>query len=174
MSIYFVGVGLPEKEESVFNNVKMNFHPNKRISSPAHITLVPPFYWTNKEILVGMLRQFALDLVPFSSEFTQVGSFLELKYGTVFLQPNKGEEFKKIAISLYELLLPNEKLKNYIPHLTLAQKVDLDRVDEVKNRIREMKLYLKLYVHQIRLFKFDDDSGIWKSFMDFGFGNNKA
>ncbi len=168
---YFIGISLPPKSEMVFNQVKKSFHPNHRLTSPAHITLISPFYWTNQTLLLGQLAKSAQQFDPFTVNFEKVASFKQLKYGTVYLAPDKVENFKRLALTLQETILRHQERGEFIPHLTLAQKVIHQDLDRVKRQIRNMNLSLKLKVDKLTLFKFDNQLGVWSKFYFFPFRN---
>ncbi len=166
---YFIGISLPPKATKVFNQVKQTFHPNHRLTSPAHITLVAPFYWTNQTLLIGQLTKLAHQFQPFEAKFNHLASFKQPKYGTVYLAPDKVAPFKHMAITLQLAILGQEEKGEFIPHLTLAQKVPHQDIDLVKQKLRDMKLSLKLKVRSFTLFKFDSQSQTWFQFKTFLF-----
>ncbi len=168
-SRYFIGIGLPPKAESIFNHVKRTFHPQHRLTSPAHITLVPPFYWTNHQLLVSQLTKLASQFQSFTAKFTRIASFKQLKYGTVFLAPNQVAPFKHLALTLQQAILGQAYRGEFKPHLTLAQKVPHDQLTSVKQQIREMNLSLKLKVDRLTLFSFNDQ--VWVKHQTFPFSN---
>ena len=161
MFSYFLGVSLPPKAEAVFNQLKQAFHPNHRLTSPAHITLVPPFNWQNQTLLKGRLQKLASQFQPFEAKFEKIGSFKQLKYGTVFLQPDHPEKFKVLARSLQTIFNPSELKRDFFPHLTLAQKVSHQDLKAVKDQLRQMNLKLNLEVDHLALFEFDPQSHTW-------------
>ena len=168
-SRYFIGLSLPDKEEAVFNHLKRTFHPHHRLTSPAHITLVPPFYWTNHQLLISQLAKLASQFQPFTAKFTRISSFKQLKYGTVFLAPNQTAPFKHLALTLQQAILGQVDRGEFKPHLTLAQKIPHDQLALVKQQIREMNLSLKLKVNQLTLFSFNGQT--WVKHQTFPFQN---
>ncbi len=169
MYSYFLGISLPLKAEAVFNHLKKNFHPHHRLTSPAHITLVSPFNWPNQTTLNGQLQKTAATFSPFLATFQKIGSFKQLKYGTVFLQPNKQEPFKALARTLQPIFNPEDLSKDYLAHLTLAQKVPHQNLNQVKHRLRQMHLQLDLQVKSLTLFQFDFDKKAWFAAQAFPF-----
>ena len=57
-----------------------------------------------------------------------------------------------------------EQIGEFVPHLTLAQRVDLDKVDKIKNEIEMMGLKLNLKVNKIVLYKKEKN---WEKFEEF-------
>ncbi len=172
MYSYFIGLSLPPKAEAVFNQIKQTFHPNHRLTSPSHITLVSPFNWSNPVTLQGQLQKMAHTFSPFWASFQKIGSFRQLKYGTVFLQPNRQAPFKSLARSLQSIFNPEDLGKNYFAHLTLAQKVPHEDLDKIKHQLRQMNLKLDLKVRKITLFHFDFNNRSWSKAQTFPLESN--
>ncbi len=170
MGHYFIGIGLPTKENKYMSYVKKLFHPKSKLTSPPHITLIPPFYYQNDKELKEKLIAWGKSQEEIRVTFKWVGSFKQRKYGTVFLAPVKGEEIKKIASSLLKNFSFMKIKGQFIPHLTLAQRVGLDNTNEVKKQIRDMKIEVELRVNSVILYQQPNDKGDWRvdSVINFG------
>ena len=166
MGRYFLGVGLPLREREVLGDLKRRLHPKKRLTSPPHVTLVPPFGWQNEQALLEKLGKLVVGLVKFEARFAKVGSFHQRKYGTVFLVPERGRGFRKLASLLYQKVL-RENLGEYVPHLTVAQKVKIEDLQKIKRRVREMGIELRLQVDRLVLYKFEGRR--WQRYCEFLF-----
>lgn len=59
MGQYFVGIGLPEKEEKIVARLKEEFGSRRGRTTPAHLTLIPPFFDQDETRLVKKLEQWA-------------------------------------------------------------------------------------------------------------------
>lgn len=166
---YFIAVGLDQPERDFFSEIKRRYHPHHRLSSPPHITLKPPFRMPNKSYLLEKLQKVANNERSFSVKLNMIGSFYQPKYGTVFLEPQKTKELKQLEqhLSAEIAFLPNSN--NFYPHLTLAQRVDHDKINDVKSELRALNLKLKIKVDSIELFAFDEDTGSWSLTHSFSF-----
>jgi 2'-5' RNA ligase len=152
---YFIGIGLPPKEDKFFGFLKQQFHPKGNLSSPAHITIIPPFYYENESWLVQKLESWAKSQKPFKTEFEQVASFIQPKYGTVYFAPDKGEHFKHIFNSIHEAVphLPRKHGGEFVPHLTIANRTPLDQISEIKKTLKDMGVKLELHVKKIVIYR---------------------
>ncbi len=153
---YFIGISLPPKEEKIFNRIKKYYQPpRKPLSSPAHITLLPPFMERNKNLLIGSLAKWAKQERPFKVIFSQLSVYRHRFYATLVLEPEKGEALKKLKISLDEFLhwpLKQRQRRPFRPHLTLANRVSFNQLDRVKKELKSLKLKLELEVKIIGLY----------------------
>lgn len=168
---YFIGVGLPKKEDDFFIYLKKQFQKEgNNFSSPAHVTIVPPFFYKNELYLLENLKKIETEQKCFKIIFEEVDSFRQSKYGTVYLAPNKSDGFYNIFIKVHELLphLPRKRVDHFVPHLTIANRIPLEKVDVVKNQLSQMKISLELKVDSIFLFRRKFNEG-WKKFNEIKF-----
>jgi len=166
---YFLGIGLPELENSFFSELKTLYHPEKTLSSPPHITLKPPFLMPNRSYMLEKLAKIARYQEPFELVFDKIGSFKQLKYGTVFLEPETSEKLKQIEISLSTEIHYLPKTRNFHPHLTLAQRVPHHDLAQVKSELRDLNLKVKLKIEALTLYQ-QSESGEWLPEKEFRFG----
>jgi 2'-5' RNA ligase len=166
---YFLGISLPEPENTFFMQIRRQYHPEHRLTSPPHITIKPPFQMPNKSYLLEKLRKIAKNLDPFTISFTMIGSFRQPKYGTVFLEPQKSEQLKVIERTLSENIAFMPEVKGFHPHLTLAQHVAHENIPQVKRELRALNLKLELPVTALTLFS-QSEMGLWEVEAVFPFG----
>ncbi len=152
---YFIGVGLPSKEDEFFSILKKQFHANGNLESPAHVTIIPPFFYENEMSLLNKLRDWGKDQTSFEVEFKEVGSFRQSKYGTIFFAPNKTEHFKDIYNTIHSLIphLPKKRGGEFIPHLTVANRAPLERMEEIKKQLEDMQIRLELKVKYLVVYR---------------------
>lgn len=168
---YFLGISIPEPENTFFMELKQQYHPDHHLTSPPHITLKPPFLMPNKNYLLEKLAKITRYTQPFALVFENIGSFKQLKYGTVFLEPKSGEELKQLESVLGKEILYLPKTRNFHPHLTLAQKVPHENLTQVKSELRALNLKLKLPVESLMLYQ-QAESGQWLPEREFRFGES--
>lgn len=168
---FFIGLSIPEPENTFLAAIKRQYHPYHRLSSPPHITLMPPFRMPNKSYLLEKLAKVARHETPFTVKLDMIGSFKQPKHGTVFLEPKQTKQLKALATHLSDEIafMPNNS--NYYPHLTLAQRVEHDDLMEVKAQLRALELKLKLEIQSIELYAFDEETGLWEVSARFPFGS---
>lgn len=166
---YFIAIGLDEPERSFFTEIKRRYHPHHHLSSPPHITLKPPFKMPNKSYLLEKLQKVANHETSFTLKMDMIGSFHQPKYATVFLEPQKTKKLKQLErhLSSEIAFLPN--VSNFYPHLTLAQRVEHDDLQEVKSQLRALNLKLKLKVDSLELYTQDEATKQWELEQSFSF-----
>jgi 2'-5' RNA ligase len=172
---FFLGIGLPEKEDAFFNYLKQQFHPQNRLSSPAHITLISPLYLENLNKINQKLKLTLNQEQPFCTIFEEIGSFYQKKYGTVYLAPNKPENFFNINTKINEVIfnsLPKRK-NEFVPHLTIANRIPLGEVENVKEKLKLMKIKLELNVNSVYLYRRKVNQS-WEKFEIYEFKTNPS
>ncbi len=150
---YFLGIALPEPENTFFAELKRSFQDQRPLSSPPHLTLLPPFEFPNWQRLDGLLQRWASHQEPFEAVLERVGSFKQKKHGTVFLEPRKGEPFKQLINSLNDFFIELEPVGNFHPHLTVGHKVPHEDMDTRKSQLRAMELSLKWKIQSVTLYR---------------------
>lgn len=150
---YFIGISLPKKENELFSFLKQQFHPQGRLPSPAHVTIISPFFHENERDLIEKLEAWSKEQKSFCVNFFQVGSFRQPKYGTIFLAPDKDEELKKIHKNLIESIsyLPNKG--DFVPHLTIANRAPFEKIEEIKKQLEDMNIKLELSISELTVYK---------------------
>lgn len=76
---YFIAITLPEplhsEIESIKKNISEKYGTRSVLRSPAHITIVPPFFWGNETSLLETLNEFTFP--EFNIELKNYQRFLE-------------------------------------------------------------------------------------------------
>ena len=159
MAKYFIGIGLPEKEEKLIGFTKQQFPEGRVTTTPPHITLIEPFYIKEENKLINDLENWAKNQKTFIINIKEVDSFKQLEYGTIFLAPMEKEELNNLQKGLLEELdyLPDRK--DFIPHLTIANGVGFDKMESAIERLKQMGIELNLTVDRVILFKME--KGNW-------------
>lgn len=150
---YFIGIGLPPKEDRFFSALKANYSKVEELSSPPHITIKPPFFHRNESYIVEKLTACCSQVEAFDVKISLVGSFAHQRNTTVFLAPQKTSDLKKLErqISKAFSFLPPDP--DYHPHLTIGQRVPHEEVQTVKAQLRAQEISLTLAVRSVTLFR---------------------
>lgn len=165
---YFIGIGLPSPWQENLDKIKRSYHPQHRLTSPAHITLKPPFWYpdNNTQSLTAQLTKWGAHRRPFEVKLEHVGSFKKRDYAVVFLHPRKGAKLKRLDYTLDEEVSFLPENDQFVPHLTLAQRVRKEKLGEVKKEIKRLNLKLKFKVDKITLFILEKGES-WRVFEEF-------
>ncbi len=170
---YFLGISIPEPENTLFSEIRRLYHPNHTLTSPPHVTIKQPFLMPNRQYLLEKLAKVARYLEPFTLNFELIGSFRQPKYGTVFLEPRSSEKIKIVERALSENIAFLPSGRSFHPHLTLAQKVPHERMKQTKQELRALKPQIKLEVDHLALFA-QQETGEWLIDRVFPFGADNS
>lgn len=136
MQMFFIAVVLPDQlNEKILGYKKWmeeNYGCRVALKSPAHITLVPPF-WTeaaNETLLKNNLETISLGVPTFS---IVTNNFSAFKPRTIFIAVKENEQLKALkkttdnffSSSEYKIKLDN---RAFHPHITIATR-DLHKKD---------------------------------------------
>ncbi len=158
---YFLGISLPKKESELFSNLRKDLENREELSSPPHITLIPPFASTEDIFNYDYLFHFSQKQKPFLIKFSVLEVFRHQKYATLVLtspNPEKLLSFQK-ELSLY-VGINNEK-RPYKPHLTLANKVSYEVLNKKIKIVEQLHLSLDLKVSSLVLFYKESSRSVW-------------
>lgn len=167
---YFIGIGLPDKETKLFAFIKQSFHPQGKLTSPPHVTLMRPFPFPNEVILMERLNGWARAIDSFEIDFNIVDNFHQPNYSTIFLAPEEDGKLQRMMRSLEQKFHWPEQ--NFTPHLTIAQRIPLNKIDETKEKIKMMKLELKLKIDKITIYRIENGSS-WCKFSEISLKDGK-
>lgn len=128
--LYFVALIPPDdiaEEVKAFKELAASrFHSRRALASPAHITLQPPFKWSENRIaeITRLLEEFAPTIAPFEQELRDFSCF---KPRVVFVGVVLNDALKNLAARLQDTLRPllgeeNIDARPYHPHMTVAFK----------------------------------------------------
>jgi len=154
-------IPVPEVE-AVVRPLRQQYDVAARLGVPAHITLLYPFYPATAAIAeINTLRQVCATIAAFPFSFTDVRRFP----ATTYLHPDPSETFAQITRTLTNIW-PDCKPyggahSDIIPHLTVADKMDIETLDAVEDILRR-QLPLNCIAREVWLLT-SDRAGIWSS-----------
>lgn len=135
--MYFIAHVLPEELNRQVLKLKMRMKERfgclVGLNSPAHITLIPPF-WMKEDMDMALkivLDEMASGVKPFKLLTNGFNSF---KPGTIFIEPILTPELEKLKTIADEFMLRHPEFgartdeRKYHPHITIATR-DLQRKD---------------------------------------------
>lgn len=129
MNMYFIALVAPDNiNEDVLkwkDSFKERFGCTVALKSPAHITLVPPF-WMKDDLEAGLISS----IKEFSSTKSKIGitlkNFNAFKPGVIYVDVIEDERLNELHSSINEFLLDQNKFpfkkddRPFHPHVTLA------------------------------------------------------
>lgn len=129
MKLYFVAIVLPEelnKEIKVFKNLMLQkWSSSVALKSPAHITLIPPFWMAEigEENLLQDLDTLCKNIYPFD---ISTNNFAAFKPRTIFIEPMLHEPLKKLKQTVDTFCKTHTQYgakpdtQPFHPHITIA------------------------------------------------------
>lgn len=175
--LWFIALIPPEeiaREVTAFKKLAASrYHSKKALTSPAHITLQPPFAWPENRLgeLTGALEALAVTCIPFEQELRGFDCFRpRVVFVNIVLNENLQDLAARIKSLLTPLLDPGQiDNRPYHPHMTVAYK-DL----EPRQFFRAWEFFSQQPFHRKftanALFLLRHDSGIWNPVREFRFG----
>ena len=129
MNMYFIAIVAPEEiDQQVLkwkNHFKENFGCLVALKSPAHITLIPPF-WMHEELeneLIQSIREFSKTKNKFE---LAVKDFAAFKPKVIFVDIVRSEALKRLYQSFHDFICMQNKFpvkkdeRPFHPHITIA------------------------------------------------------
>ncbi|WHY74246.1 2'-5' RNA ligase family protein [Fictibacillus enclensis] len=152
------------------NSYRKRYDPHYSIIDP-HITLKDPFVASDSEIdeIVSYIENVAKTVPPIKIHISRVSSFHPVN-NVIYLKVNNTEELISLHEKLYEGPLQHEHPYNFVPHLTLAQKLsDVEHAD-VLERLKMVEAEYEETVNEFHLLKRDEESDRWNVYKTFTLG----
>jgi 2'-5' RNA ligase len=159
--------------EPIVSPLRLQYDRAALLGVPAHVTLLYPFRPADSAIdEVEKLTRFCSSVEAFSFSFIEVRRFP----ATVYLHPDKSERFVQITEALVRLW-PDCRpyggaFTDIVPHLTVADKVDVKILDEVESFLRP-QVPIKCIAREILLITCDE-AGMWSTLAHSPFSAKQA
>lgn len=164
-SMYYMAVVAPEEIDSKVKKwkeyMKERFGCTVALKSPAHITLIPPFWHDNtyEEEMKSLLAGFAKGKKEFTLELDGFGSFPPR---VLFVKVQSSDPLERLKGQLEDHLIENSNLpvkketRSFHPHITLANR-DLMKRDYLPawDHFKNMKYSASFTVKDVSLLKHD-------------------
>ena len=124
---YFIAITLPEplhsEIESIKKNISAQYGTRSVLRSPAHITIVPPFFWGNETELLDFLNEF-----PFSEFTIELKNYNRFEQRVIFIDvvENKAlmDLHQQFNIQFFKRFSGLNKKRPYVfhPHITIGNR----------------------------------------------------
>lgn len=180
-SLFFVALLPPPNIQERVTQIKQYFatqyHSSAALKSPPHITLQPPFRWSNATLpaLEECLREFASDraLVP-----VVLNGFAAFPPRVVYINVVRSAELVTLQADLMAQLAAKlaivdrlSKTRPFAPHMTVGFK-DLTKQNFrlAWQEFQTRQLYFEFTVGYLTLLRHDGKK--WQIQTEFGFGGN--
>lgn len=124
---YFIAITIPEpfntEIEKLKRNISEEYGTKSVLKSPAHITIVPPFFWGNEVGLLTIVKEFS-----FPSFEIKLHNFGYFDLGVVFIDVEENEKLYQLHKVFNELFfdtypsLRKKALFPFQPHVTVGNR----------------------------------------------------
>lgn len=168
----FFGIAtFPQKEvQDLANSYRKRYDPHYSLIPP-HITLKERFELDQDQIdqLTQDLDQVASNFEPFTIEITRVKHFHPTT-PTLYLAIEEGAslltELHKQIEGVFDYPEISKSLYDYIPHLTIGQKMDEEELHDVYSNLRQKRFQIKSTIDRFHLM-YQLENGSWSIYQTF-------
>jgi 2'-5' RNA ligase len=166
---------IPEVEHLV-KSFRDQYEPSAAVGVPAHVTILYPFKPPDELTadVIATLQGLISRLPSFYVSFPEFQAFSD----TIYLAPLPAEPFRrltKIIVERYPETPPyGGAFAEIVPHLTVAQMGNFQRLDKITDEFREAaqkKLPISARVNTVSLM--DNSSRYWKVRAQFSLGSDQ-
>jgi 2'-5' RNA ligase len=151
------------------NSYRKRYDPHYALIAP-HITLKEPFEATEEELQeqIAFISSIAKETEPFSIFINKVGSFHPVN-NVIYLKVNDSEQLKSLHDQLYTAPLDHQQPYNFVPHLTMGQKLSDEEHSDVLERLRMIDIEHEETIDRFQLL-YQLENGSWTVYETFRFG----
>lgn len=159
-------VVLVPEAEALTRSFRDKYEPSAAAGVPAHITLLYPFKAPDEidAIIVGKLRDGFARFQPIQFALGRTGRF---PVEVLYLAPEPDEPFRQLTLAIWKLFPEGPpyrgKWPDIVPHLSLAQIADEERLDAIADAFAEAsrgRLPIRATASEVALM--DNRSGRWQ------------
>ncbi|SMO49191.1 YjcG family protein [Melghirimyces algeriensis] len=163
----------PEKKIQDFaNSFRKRYDPHYAMIPP-HITLKEAFEADENLLsqVVKHLDNVARETAPFKVHLPKISTFHPTT-NVIYIAADKTEHFKTLHEKINSGILYQESPYNFIPHITIGQKMSDDELHDVYGSLRMLKLEGETLIDRFHLM-YQLENGSWTIYQSFLFQGSK-
>lgn len=167
MFMYFGIACFPQKHVQDFaNSYRKRYDPHYTLIPP-HITLKEKFELNESELEVATqkLEQVAKEVKAFEIRFHKVSNFYPTS-NTIYFAIENQEPLITLHEKIKSVFEPVEAPYSYIPHLTIAQKLNQAELHDIYGMLRLHKIDLTSKIDRFHLL-YQLENGSWNIYQTF-------
>ncbi|MYL32200.1 hypothetical protein GLW08_05450 [Pontibacillus yanchengensis] len=160
----------PSKDiQDVANSYRMRYDPHYALIPP-HITLKEAFEEDDEDIekVVKELSEVAKETNPFSFAIRKLSTFSPVT-NTIYMKVEASEELQNLHERLNRTDIPKEDTFNFVPHITIAQKLSDDEHSDVYGSLQMKSFEFEERIDRFQLL-YQLDNGSWTVYETFRLG----
>jgi 2'-5' RNA ligase len=166
---YGIAIFPSKKIQDEANSYRKRYDPHYPLIPP-HITLKEAFEADDSTIdeLVPELKRVANEMEPFNIRINKVSSFVPVT-NTIYLKVEPEEDLDKLYEKLHTGKFPQNKNFNFVPHITIGQKLLDDEYSDIFGRMKMRSFKFEEKVDRFQLL-YQLENGSWTVYESFVFG----
>ncbi|WP_210364535.1 YjcG family protein [Bacillus sp. REN3] len=157
-----------KKVQDYANSLRRRYDPHYALIPP-HLTLKDPFEATEEEVkdITKKIATIAKNFHPIDINIKKIGSFKPVN-NVIYLKVDSPEELEKLHNEL-STAFDGEQEYNFVPHITLGQKMSDDEHSDVYSSLRMTKVDFEQTADRIHLL-YQLENGSWTVYETFHLG----
>lgn len=155
------------------NSYRKRYDPHYALIPP-HITLKEAFEADDEtiETLVTELKHIANETEPFTININKVSTFAPVT-NTIYLKVEPIQELINLNEKMHKDKFPKNEEYNFVPHITLAQKLVHDEYSDVFGSLQMKDNKYEDYIDRFQLL-YQLENGSWTVYETFVFGKEQV
>lgn len=165
---YGIAIFPPRNIQDKANAYRKRYDPHYALIPP-HITLKNPFELKERNLddIIQHLNEVASDTTPFQVEFHKVSTFHPTN-NVVYLAIRDEEPLVRLHERCNQGVLYDEETYKYVPHLTIAQKMSNDELNDVYGSLRMNEINMSAEIDRFHLL-YQMENDMWTVYQTFLF-----
>lgn len=158
-----------KKLQDLANSYRKRYDSNYALIPP-HLTLKAPFDSTEIQIkdIAKKLKQIAGNYQPFQLRVLKISSFQPVN-NVIYFKLENNQELRSLHHELHTNFIGEEPEFNFVPHITIGQKLSNDEHSDVYGSLRMLSVDHEERVDRFHLL-YQLDNGSWTVYETFSFG----
>ncbi|MEW8971515.1 YjcG family protein [Mesobacillus jeotgali] len=158
-----------KKIQDFANSMRRRYDPHYALIPP-HVTLKSSFEATEEEIkeIANKLDTIARNFKPINIQVTKIGSFKPVN-NVIYLKIESPEDLERLHNELNATFDDGNQEYNFVPHITIGQKMSDDEHSDVYGSLRMTKVHYEDTADRIHLL-YQLDNGSWTVYETFRLG----
>jgi len=166
---YGIAIFPSKKIQDIANSYRKRYDPHYALIPP-HVTLKEAFEEDDKNIdkLINKLSEIAKETKPFTLNVNKLSTFAPTT-NTIYMKVEPAEELVNLHERLHSDDIPNGKTYQFVPHITIAQKLSDDEHSDVYGSLKMMNHEFEETIDRFQLL-YQLENGMWTVYETFHLG----
>lgn len=163
---YAIVIFPPRKAQDLANSYRKRYDPQYSLIPP-HIKLKTAFELGERKLedIIDHLEQVAAATEPFQIDFHKVSTFHPTS-NVIYFAIRDTDPIVRLHERCNKGILFDEEIYNYVPHLTIAQEMSNDELNDVYGSLRMSKIDITVDIDRFHLL-YQMENGMWTVYQTF-------